>query len=156
MLRPWHPFHRCSTGSDRECSSSCLSLLSSTFRLAHGGLCTEVPHGYFPLCRYVWGREADQHLNHDKLGKAQYLKRPAMQPRTITAPKSGRLCLQMGRTYWPVSICTSWPFRHQHCRCFSGRLVRVGPFYFICQSVPDTLMFSVMWEPPWWGPGWGP
>lgn len=89
-------------------------------------------------------READWCLNHAKSGRAQYLKRAAMQPRTITAPKSDRFCLQVGRTYH-----TGWQFLHQHCRCFSGGLVSVGPFFYTCYSVPDIRMFSVMWEHPW-------
>lgn len=97
--------------------------------------------GAWLLFSFMWNvfsRKAEQHLNHDKLEEDQHLKIAATQPRTIIGPKSDRFCLQMGRTYQPVYIC----------RCFSGRVIRAGFFYFICQSVPDVLMFSVMWECP--------
>lgn len=80
MIRPWLPFHRCSSGSDRERSSSCPSLLSTTFSLAQRIFFIKVPDCHLPLCRCGWGSEADQHLNHDKWEKAQIWKELPCNP----------------------------------------------------------------------------
>lgn len=53
----------------------------------------------------VWGRQAEQCLNHDKSEEDHHQKIAATKPSTITAAKSDRFCLPMGRTYWPVCIC---------------------------------------------------
>lgn len=145
MHSPWHSLHYVALGVTENiylpASHWCQAPSVCKWKPLHRGACL-----LFSFVWNVWGRKAEQYLNHDKLEEDNHLKIAATQPRTIIAPKSDRFCFLMGRTYRPVSIC----------RCFSGRLIRAGSFYFIFLSVPDVLIFSVMWECPWWGLDWDP
>lgn len=128
------PSPLCNTSSDREYSCSCLSLVPSTFCLQWKPL-RRGAWLLFSIVWNVWGRKAQQYLNHDKMEGDQHLKIAATQRRTIIAPKSDRFCLQMGRTYRPVSIC----------RCFSGGLIRAGSF------TPFASHYQMYWCSLWCG-----